>query len=339
MGWTDGARRVADAVLEAAIVPSFTRVGPALRRPMFGWDDSRPDQSGRVVLITGATTGIGRSTAEELARRGARVVVIGRDEQRTSAAVEDLRAASGNDTVSHLLADLADLDGVRAVAEEFRRSHDRLDVVIHNAGALLDRHTVGPSGIEVTVAAQVVGPFLLTGLLLEPLVAAGPGRVLTMSSGGMYSQPLTVGALEMAPDDYRGSVQYARAKRAQVTLTEMWPDELAAAGIERGRVVFHTMHPGWVDTPGVRASLPGFARIVGPLLRTPEQGADTMVWLATDDDEPLRTNGGFWLDRRQRPIHKLPATRRSDTPERRRRLWGWCVERSGWEPAAPRTTV
>jgi len=94
------------------------------------------------------------------------------------------------------------------------------------------------------------------------------------------------------------------------------------------------MHPGWADTPGVRRSLPTFRRVTGPLLRSPAQGADTLVWLAADDGIPLDTSGKFWLDRRERTIHRTASTRRSDTADERRRLWDWCVERSGFTDAA-----
>ena len=102
-----------------------------------------------------------------------------------------------------------------------------------------------------------------------------------MSSGGMYAAGLTVDDLQMTDADYRGSEQYARAKRAQVTLNEMW-----ARRVDRTAVVFHALHPGWADTPGVEASLPQFRRVMRPLLRTPAEGADTLVWLAADDGEP-----------------------------------------------------
>ena len=181
-----------------------------------------------------------------------------------------------------------------------------------------------PQGIEQTAASQVVGPFLLTTLLLHALVAARPGRVLWVASGGMYSQPLAVDRLEMTPDDYDGTVAYARAKRAQVTLAELW-----AARLDLQEVVVHAMHPGWADTPGVRRSLPTFRRVLGPLLRSPEEGADTLVWLGASDGAPLASTGGFWLDRRRRPTHKLPSTRRADTESERAALWRWCEERSG----------
>jgi NAD(P)-dependent dehydrogenase (short-subunit alcohol dehydrogenase family) len=196
-------------------------------------------------------------------------------------------------------------------------------VLIHNAGALTPERHVAADGTEATIASQVVGPFLLTTLLLDRLAATPPSRVITMSSGGMYAAALTVSQLQMTAEGYKGSEQYARAKRAQVTLNEMWADRWPDSGIR-----FHSMHPGWADTPGVDASLPTFAKVMGPLLRTPDQGADTLVWLAADD-EPLESNGLFWLDRRPRSIHKLPTTKRTDTPERRERLWEWVAATAG----------
>ena len=148
--------------------------------------------------------------------------------------------------------------------------------------------------------------------------------MLWVASGGMYSQPLAVDRLEMGPDGYDGSTAYARAKRAQVTLAELW-----GARLDDGEVVVHAMHPGWADTPGVRRSLPTFRRVVGPLLRSPEEGADTLVWLGASDGAPLASTGGFWLDRRRRSPHKLPSTRRADTEAERDALWRWCEARSG----------
>jgi len=128
----------------------------------------------------------------------------------------------------------------------------------------------------------------------------------------------------MKPSEYQGTTAYARAKRAQVALVRLWADKLAA-----DHVVVHAMHPGWADTPGVERSLPTFRRIVGPLLRTPADAADTLVWLAVDDGVPRECSGLFWLDREPRPVHRLESTRRSDTPEERARLWSWVSKASG----------
>jgi NAD(P)-dependent dehydrogenase (short-subunit alcohol dehydrogenase family) len=308
------ARALADAALEVPVVTSFTRLGCHLRSRLFDWtslDDL--DLSGRSIALTGPTSGIGLAAAHQLAAMGADLVLLARDRAKLDSLAGQLHATP-------VLVDLGDLDAVREAARQIGE-RGGLDALLHNAGALLpERQTTG-AGHEVTVATHVLGPYLLTRLLLPTLRADGPGRVITMSSGGMYTERLTVSQLEMPPDEYRGTTAYARAKRAQVTLNEMWAEH-----VPHDQVVFHALHPGWADTPGVAAALPRFRRIVGPALRTPEEGADTLVWLAAAR-EPLGSSGRFWLDRRPRSIHRLPHTRRSDTPERRRRLWAWCEAR------------
>ncbi len=311
-------QRVVDSVLEAPVFTSFTRLGYDARSRLADWKPIGDyDATGRVVLVTGATSGLGLVTAEQLAAAGAIVVLLGRDQAKTNRVRDDIATRAGSELVSTVVADMGDLAAVRRVAAELNDSLERLDVLIHNAGALSASRQESPEGTELTVASQVVGPFLLTTLLLPMLQRSAPARVLTMSSGGMYASSLRVKDVQMG-HDYKGSEQYARAKRAQVTLNEMWAEKFPTRD-----VVFHAMHPGWADTPGVRDSLPTFRKIVGPLLRSPQQGADTMVWLALDDGEPLGTTGRFWLDRHQRSIHKLPNTRSSDTPERRQQLWEW----------------
>lgn len=318
-----------DAFLEAPVVPSFTRVGYEVRSRAEHW---RPLESyrldGRVVVLTGPTSGLGRAAAEQLARCGASLVLIGRDRGRIDRVCRELAALTGNGDLVGMVADMGDLDAVRGIGAELRSRHSAVDALLHNAGALSARREVSPQGVEMTVASQVLGPFLLTALLLDRLAAAQAPRVITISSGGMYASDLEVERLQMG-DDYKGAEQYARAKRAQVTLNEMW------AAVPRGAAVaFHAVHPGWADTPGVAASLPRFRQVVGPLLRTPAQGADTMVWLVADD-AAMASSGRFWLDRRIRPIHRLPTTRRSDTTERRALLWSWCVGAAGIDPDRP----
>jgi NAD(P)-dependent dehydrogenase (short-subunit alcohol dehydrogenase family) len=315
---------IADALIEAPIVTSFTRLGYEARRRLSHWtplDDY--DLAGGVIVITGATSGLGYAAAEQFARCGATLVVVGRTAERNERAVAHLTAATGNSSITQVPADMGDFDQVRHLAQRVRADHDRLDVLIHNAGALDPERHVAPDGTESTVASQVVGPFLLTSLLLDRLEASTPSRVLTMSSGGMYATGLTVSGLEMTAADYNGTEQYARAKRAQVTLNEMWAERYGDRGIS-----FHALHPGWADTPGVDAGLPTFAKVMGPFLRTAEQGADTLVWLAADD-AALASNGRFWLDRAQRPIHKLPTTKRTDTAARREQLWNWVAGTAG----------
>jgi dehydrogenase/reductase SDR family protein 12 len=315
---------IADAVLEGPIVPSFTKIGYHARRRLDDWtplDDY--DLTGKVIVLTGATSGLGKCAATIFARNGATLVLVGRSVERNQEVVDAITESTGNANVHQVACDMGDLAQVRPLAEQVLSEYDRLDVLVHNAGALTAERHDAPDGTEQTVASQVVGPFLLTHLLLDRLAASAPSRVITMSSGGMYASGLRVEELEMPADDYKGSEQYARAKRAQVVLTEMMAERYGDRGIW-----FQAMHPGWADTPGVEASLPGFRKVMGPLLRDADQGADTLVWLAADH-EPLTHNGGFWLDRRLRSTHKLPTTKKTDTPERRQRLWTMIADRAG----------
>ena len=314
-----------DCTLETAVVPSFTRIGPAVRSRLYHWAPvDQYDLEGRVVVITGATSGLGLATARALAADGATIEIVARNEKKAASTCEQLRRDGAPGGVSYVVADTGDLEAVRRAATEIARRHDHLDVLIHNAGALDADYGLSPQGIEQTAASQVVGPFLLTELLLERLRAAQSARVLWVTSGGMYTERLSVDHLEMREHEYNGTKAYARAKRAVVTMSDLWADRLALEGIS-----VHTMHPGWADTPGIARSLPAFRTVMGPLLRTPEEGADTLIWLAADDGAPLETTGGLWLDRRPRPLHRLPSTRRSDTVDERRRLWDWCITHAG----------
>ena len=311
-----------DTALEATVALSFSRIGYQVRDRLFGWSDltDRP-MHGKVAIVTGATSGLGLAAATRLATLGASVRLLGRDIGRTDAARGRVAEASGNPDVEIGVADLADLGEVRRYAEQVRAYHGRLDVLVNNAGALVREHQRTGDGLELTVQTHVVAPFLLTHELL-PLLARTPGsRVVTVSSGGMYTEALDVDHLEMGPDGFDGVKAYARAKRAQVVLNEQWARRHATSG-----VTFHAMHPGWVDTPGVQTSLPDFYRVMGPWLRTPEQGADTMVWLAAAR-EPLASNGGFWLDRHRRWTSKVPWTRTSSADADR--LWTWVGAQAG----------
>jgi NAD(P)-dependent dehydrogenase (short-subunit alcohol dehydrogenase family) len=317
-----------DAALEFMVVPSFTRIGSAVRSRLDSWrplDDY--DMTGRTVVVTGATSGLGRAATRQLLSCGAEVAIIGRNAARLEETRRALATGTGNDAILAVVCDMGDLEQVQLAAATITESFAGLDALLHNAGVLLNHRTENAAGLEMTVAVHVVGPFALTSQLLPLLRHRSPGRVITMSSGGMYTAPLTVDQLQMDEASYSGTEQYALAKRAQVTLDEMWADR-----VDRSDIVFHAVHPGWADTPGVAEALPTFGRIMGPLLRTPDDGADTMTWLAADD-HPLGSSGDFWLDRRTRPIHRLGRTRRSDTPERRRRLWEWCERAADGPPA------
>ena len=317
----DGAQLI-DALLELSIVGSFSRTGIAFRHLAFGWA-AIPDGSldGRTVLITGPTSGLGRVTTETLARLGARVILVGRSQERLAALRDELQATYGGDRFPTVVADMGSLASVRAAAARVLETESRLDVLVDNAGAIYPDRTVGPDGIEATFATLVVGPFVLVSSLLGLLQRTPGSRVVAVTSGGMYFQPLDLDDLQFANGSYSGSHAYARAKRAQVALVREWARRLGT-----GSVAVNAMHPGWADTPGLAESLPGFYDLMGPLLRTPAEGADTVVWLAATQAGRARS-GALYLDRRPRPFDRLPATRLS--LHDRRRLWDTVVGLAG----------
>jgi NAD(P)-dependent dehydrogenase (short-subunit alcohol dehydrogenase family) len=275
------------------------------------------DLADRRIVVTGPTSGLGHETCVMLARAGADLVLVGRDEARTVAAAERIDTL-GSGEVSFVVCDMGNLEAVNAASRTIA-SGGAVDALVHNAGALTHERVLTPQGFESTVATHVLGPFLMTSMLVDT-VAGVDGRVVTVSSGGMYSAdlPRVAGGrtLEMNELQYNGTRQYAIAKRAQVVLNEMWAEK-------RPDVHFAAMHPGWADTPGVKSSLPTFRTVTRPLLRTPRQGADTIAWLAAADTLPA-PSGTFWCDREPRSTHKTATSRATDTPDRRRDLWNWC---------------
>ncbi|HEX8975286.1 MAG TPA: SDR family NAD(P)-dependent oxidoreductase [Solirubrobacteraceae bacterium] len=312
---------VLDTVLDRSIVGGYTSLGYRLRRHW--WDDAELESmAGRVVLVTGATSGLGYAAAVGFAQLGATVHLLARDPSRG----EDARAAVAEQASAEVHLELCDLSALASVRDFARRFSDRvpgLDVLVNNAGVLTPQRTLSADGIELTFAVNVLAPFLLTAELLPALRRAAPSRIINVSSGGMYAQRLHADDLQ-STREFDGTTAYARAKRAEVILTEMWADRLAPDGI-----LVSAMHPGWADTPGVRSSLPRFYRLTRPLLRTPAEGADTIIWLgaAAAASQP---SGRFWHDRAQRPVHLLPTTREGAAD--RRHLWSECERLSGTGP-------
>jgi NAD(P)-dependent dehydrogenase (short-subunit alcohol dehydrogenase family) len=310
---------VVDKTLEATVVGSFTRYGYLARRRCEHWGEPS-SMRGETVLVTGATSGLGLAMATRLASLGAAVRFVARDRERARTVRDDIVHASLNVDVEYFIADMSELESVRELGAWVGDTTATLDVLIHNAGAITATRTLTSEGYEVTVASQILGPFILNQLLLPLLRSAGGSRVISVSSGGMYSQRFDIDRLEMGAD-YDGVTAYARSKRAQVVMTHEW-----ARRVEPVNVAFHCMHPGWVDTPGVRTSLPTFNRVMGRSLRSPDQGIDTVIWLATDDSL-IPASGGFWFDRHRRGEYRVPGTRAQRPLDDQRALWAWCEAR------------
>ena len=285
-----GARRtlpgadLIDRALEASVLGSFSRIGYLARRSL-GLFGPLERIDGRCVWITGGSSGLGLETAMGVARLGARVRLVVRDPARGAEAKRRIEQATGAEDVRVELCDVASLASVRALATRVTAGDDPVHVLVHNAGVLQHERRETADGIELTFATNVLGPFLLTTLLLGRLRASAPARVLFVTSGGMYTQRLAVDDLQSREGPFNGPAVYARTKRAEVALCEEWADAWRGTG-----VVVHAMHPGWSDSPGIREALPGFSRAIGPILRTPQEGTDTLVWLASAD-EPAATSG------------------------------------------------
>jgi NAD(P)-dependent dehydrogenase (short-subunit alcohol dehydrogenase family) len=295
-----------------------------VRRLLFDWRVANERSlAGQVAVVSGATSGLGRECATELARLGASVIMLVRDPVLGSQVRTQIEASTNNSGVSVVVCDVGDLESVRHAANELKRL-PAINILVHNAGAMTRTRQLTSQGIEVTTAVHLIGPFLLTQLMLEQL-QAGRARVIWVASGGMYAEELDVDWLRSSSRDYDGVRAYARVKRAQVSLVATWAPRLAGLGI-----TMTAMHPGWVDTPGVRASLPMFRRLMAPLLRNVAQGVDTIIWSLTAPVE-MTPPGTLWLDRRARDPHRLRRTRQSDTAAQRERLWQFCLEQSGLE--------
>jgi dehydrogenase/reductase SDR family member 12 len=309
-----------DAALDRTVLAGYTNIGYALRSRWWGEDDLG-SMEGKVVLVTGATSGLGLASAEAFGRLGATVWLVARDARRGELARAKVAEHCAGGEALLELCDLAELSSVRALAERLHARAPRVDVLVNNAGVMAPRRTLTPDGIELTFAVNVVAPFLLTSLLIDALRQSAPSRIVNVSSGGMYARRLRADDLQSELGDFNPTAAYARTKRAEVILTEMWAQRLQGSG-----VVVHAMHPGWADTAGVKASLPRFYKATRPLLRSPAQGADTIVWLGAAN-APARSSGKFWHDRRRRPTYLLPGTR--ETADDRERLWRECERLSG----------
>lgn len=263
-----------------------------------------------MALVTGASTGIGRVTARDLAARGHTVVIVSRPGGRGAQAAADIRRETGGD-VHHLGFDLSLVAQSRAMVAAFRERWSRLDALVLNAGAYLSRRRETAEGIEVTWALNHLGVFVPAVLLVDLLAASAPARVVVTSSNAAM-------AGRMRWDDlgrrrYDGMGAYAQSKLANQLFTVAFARRLADAGVH-----VHAMHPGFVATEfgGDAGRLTPVVRWVQRTFgRTPEQGADTLTYLATDP-VALASTGGYWVDRRQRPM--APAAREGDAAER---LW------------------
>lgn len=299
-----------DGAMDRSLVLGYTRIGSGLRRRWWPADPEPDSLVGKRVLVTGATAGIGLAMARAFAGLGATVHLLGRDPDKVSRCVAEItEAVPGADVVGEVC-DVSDLEAVTDWTADFANRVPALDGLVHNAGLMPKERITTRQGHELQLATHILGPHLITERLLPLLRAAQGASVVFVSSGGMYSTPLVVDDLE-SRHDYNGVRTYARTKRMQVVLADAWAHRLAGSDVR-----VESMHPGWVDTPGVAEYLPRFRVITRPLLREVDDGADTAVWLVAT--RPNSRPGHFWHDRAQRPT--TFGWQRAENPARVRRF-------------------
>ena len=283
--------------------------------------------SGKIVMVTGATSGIGLATVEGLARQGAHVILVARNPGKAEQVLAGLRASLPAETGASfdvLHADLSLLADVRALAAEFYARYDRLDVLVNNAGAMFPRRRVTGEGIEMTWALDYLSPFLLTHLLLGRLEAAAapgaPARVVNVSSAMQARGKLAFDDLQGARH-YSGMAAYAQAKLALIMFTY----ELARR-VQAESVTVNALHPGLVAS-NIYANAGRMAKLVGlvmPLFSlTPAQGAETSIYLASSPEVQGVT--GEYFDKK-RPVRSSQASYNVDAA---RRLWELSEELTG----------
>ena len=280
---------------------------------------------GKVVLITGGTSGIGKAAARALAGMGATVVITGRNEERGKRALQEIREESGNDGVELILADLTVQDEVRRLAEELRERHNQLEVLVNNAGLVLSERTETPDGIETQLAINHLAPFLLTNLLLDLLKESAPSRIVTVSSDAHRWAKIDLDDLQ-SRKRYRGMQVYGKTKLANIMFTYELAERLEGTG-----VTANCMHPGGVNTnfgnnQGGPMNL--LFRIFKPFMRSPEQGADTLIYLASSPEVKGMT-GKYLADRKVKA-----ASDAAYDETTRKRLWEASEELTGLKVTA-----
>ncbi|KAG8000918.1 Dehydrogenase/reductase SDR family member 12 [Nibea albiflora] len=258
----------------------YTKSGFEAAAKHFAPADLDVNLSGRSFVITGANSGIGKATAQEIANRGGTVHMVCRNKDRAEAARDEIVERSKNE--------------------------------INNAGCMVNQRELTDESLEKNFATNTLGTYILTTALIPALKKAEDSRVVTVSSGGMLTQKLNVDDLQFEKGTFDGTSAYAQNKRQQVILTERWASQ-------HKEIHFSSMHPGWADTPAVQTSMPSFHAKMQSKLRTEAMGADTAVWLAVSAAATKQPSGLFFQDRKAVATH-LPLASSRSTPQEEEKL-------------------
>jgi NAD(P)-dependent dehydrogenase (short-subunit alcohol dehydrogenase family) len=280
--------------------------------------------SGKVCLITGATSGIGEVTARELVKLGAKVVITARTQKKAAFAIDKIRAASNSNTIEGLVADLSSQADVRSIATEFKRRHDRLDVLINNAGAVYMRRSESVDGIEMTFAGNHLAPFLLTNLLLDTIKESTPARIINVSSNAHEGQVIDFNDFQ-CQHNYQFMRAYGKSKLANILFTYELDRRLGGSG-----VTVNALHPGFVGT-NMGANNGWLVKLFLPITRlwgiSPNEGAETSIYLASSP-EVEGVSGEYFYQKQP-----VPSSQFSHDVEAGQQLWRVSAEMTGLDTA------
>uniref|UniRef100_A0A8B9GYH0 Dehydrogenase/reductase (SDR family) member 12 n=1 Tax=Astyanax mexicanus TaxID=7994 RepID=A0A8B9GYH0_ASTMX len=281
----------------------YTKSGYEAAAKHFTATDLEVDLSGRSFIITGANSGIGKTTANEIAKRGGTVHLVCRNKSRAEEAKKEIVEQSKNEKIHVHIVDMSSPRQVWEFASGFSQNHS-VNVLINNAGCMVNQRELTEDGLEKNFSTNTLGKYLHC--------RCPSSSPITVSSGGMLVQKLNVEDLQFEKGTFDGTMAYAQNKRQQVVMTERW-------AAQHKEIHFSSMHPGWADTPAVQTSMPDFHAKMKNKLRSEEQGADTVVWLAVSDVALRQPSGLFFQDRKAVPTH-LPLALSKSSPAEEEKL-------------------
>lgn len=278
---------------------------------------------GKICMVTGATSGIGFHTALEVARMGASVIVIGRNQTKCITTVKRIQEESGNSSIEYLFADLSSQSEIRTIASKFYEQHDHLDVLVNNAGGAFLYRKLSVDGIEMTFALNHLAYFLLTNLLIDALKASPKARVVNVSSGSHLNEHLDFNNLQLKKY-YNPLRAYGRSKLANILFTYELSRRMAGT-----HITANAMTPGMVATDIWKKVHPWLTPLIFPVIQriaqTPLEGAQTSIYLVTSPDLEGIT-GKYFVNKQS--IKSDPATYDRNTAQR---LWQTSLEMVGLE--------
>ncbi|MFW9993881.1 MAG: SDR family oxidoreductase [Candidatus Odinarchaeota archaeon] len=280
----------------------------------------------RICMITGANSGIGKATATELARKGARVIMVCRDEEKGKKVQQEIVEKTSNSQVDLLIADFSSQESIRNMVKEFKSNYDQLHVLVNNAGTMQSKRRETEDGLEKTFGVNHIGPFLLTNLLLDVIKASAPSRIINVSSGLHVSSKIDFDDLQSVKS-YSGMKAYSMSKLANVLFTYELHHQLRDEGVDD--VTVNAVHPGFVRTNLGREG--GnflvkyvFSYLIRPFITiSPEKGAETSIYLASSP-EVEHISGKYFVKKQETPSADFTYDR-----ELQKRLWRTSEELTG----------